>query len=200
MKTPLVCLMVGLLVGATSRSGAQALEAAFLGYGPSLATQGVVDGDFAVGGPAGELLFDGFSGFSVDPFQALQLSEAVVFTIQDAATLAEIGAVQRIVGGYGASGRTGLDAAGAQWAIWEAVFDGTTDPTFLTGSVRLQDPDSAVAQRALDYLANLAGLPEARVLYLTSPTRQDLIAAVPEPAAVVLAAGALGWLGLRRRR
>lgn len=204
MKTPLAWLAAGLLAGMSLHAGAQTLgvtlEATLLDFGPNLPVKGVIDKDYGLDGPNGEWRFDKFDAFCVDPFQILVFNEAVVYTIQDPATLAEVGAVQRILGGYYATPMSNLDAAGAQWAIWEAIFDGTSNPTFAAGSVRLNEPTSAVAQRALDYLTNLATLPEVEVLYLTSPTRQDMITVVPEPAAGVLAAGGLLLVGLRRRR
>jgi hypothetical protein len=204
MKTPLACLVAGLVVGAALDAGAQTLDpptlqTKWLGYGPAIFTTGVVNGDYQISEPTGQLDFDSFVGFCVDPFAPLIVAETVVYKVQDPATLTEVGAVQRILGGYYASGRNSLDAAGAQWAIWEAIFDGTTDPTFESGLVRLQDPGSAVAVRALDYLNDLASLPAVPMLYLTNPTRQDVIT-VPEPGPAAALGCALALILLRRRR
>jgi hypothetical protein len=107
------------------------------------------------------------------------------------------------MGGYLASSKTALDAAGAQWAIWEIIGDGINSPSLSSGSIRLADSGNtaiAVANRAQDYLNNLSSFPSATFIYGTNPTRQDIVFMVPETSGALL--GALGALSLlvRRRR
>jgi len=149
---------------------------------------------------SGLMNFDKGTGFCVDPDQRIYSGETILYTFQDPATLTEVGPISRIVGGYYASPQTALDAAGAQWAIWEVLKDGTSAPSFATGLTRLAAPTSAVATRALQYIANLSNLPAVPLYYVTSPCTQDMVAMVPEPAAALLGAfGTLLLLGRRRR-
>ena len=199
MKTKLVSLLGGLLASLAMACHGQTLEAVYLNSNPSQTVSGSFNGGASYTSYVSGLMnFDKFQAFCVDPDQRIYTNEAVIYTIQNPATLTEEGAISRIVGGYYASAQTSLDAAGAQWAIWEVLKDGSHSPSFSSGLDRLQNPSSSVATRAMDYLNHLSTLPAAPLMYLTSATRQDMITMVPEPAATLL--GGLGTLLLFRRR
>jgi hypothetical protein len=204
MKTKLASLIVGLLAGFGVACHGQTLEVQFLGVNPSLIVSGSFNSGTSYNGySSGVSNFNLGSAFCVDPYQTIHNGEWIIYTLQDPNTLTSVGAVSHIVGGYYASAQTPLDAAGAQWAIWEAVVDGTNSTSFSSGQVRLQNPNSSVATRALDYLNNWSTLPAANLIYAVSPTRQDMVALgspVPEPASALLAAAGLATLTIRRRR
>lgn len=201
MKTKLASLIVGLLASLGMVSHGQTLEAKFLGVSPSITVSGSFNGGASYGSyQSGLFNFDLGSAFCVDPYQTITNGETIVYTLQDPATLTAVAAVSRIVGGYFASAQTALDAAGAQWAIWESIVDGAASASFAAGTVRLQTPNSSVGLRAMDYLNNLASLPVAPILYATNPTRQDMVSLVPEPSAILLGLVGAVSLVIRRRR
>jgi len=193
--------VAGFLAGLSVRADGQSVDAVYLGPGPALTEQGVVEGDLRIDEPAGVQNFDVFLGFSVDPAQSLVTGETVVYAVQDPSNLEDLGVIRRIVGGYYyQTTHTPVDACGAQWAIWEVLGDGPDNPSFSDGMVRLFDPDSEVALRAMAYLDNLADFPSAELRYFTNATRQDMVAMVPETRVFALLGWFGGWLVVWRRR
>ena len=182
---------------------AQSVDATFINVSPFTPVIGSTDGAGTFRTlNSGLANFDLGPSFCVDPAQVLNAGEKVTFLIQPNNLLPNYEAISRIFGGYNASAMTGLDAAGAQWAIWEALEDGISSPSFSSGTVQIQNAgSSAVASRALDYLNNLGSLPAIDLVYATNPIRQDMVfVAVPEASGLAL--GALGGVLLmfRRRR
>jgi len=201
MKSKLLGLLGGLLAVLALPLGAQTLEATYLGINNGIVGFGTLDGGPLADTGSGEHDFDLFSGFCSDPYDGLTNGESVVYTIQDPGTLGEIGAIQRILDGYyNHSAQNALDAAGAQWAIWEVIQDGAGSPSFTSGLVQLGSSSANIATRALDYFSALSSYQPLPVTLLVSESRQDMIIVVPEPAAAALAATTLGLLALRRRR
>ena len=201
MKTKLLCLLSGLLAVLAMPLGAQTLKATYIGINPGLTAVGTLNGGSFVKLRSGEIDFDVFSGFCTDPNQGITQGETIIYTIQDPITLNGLGTVQRVLDGYyNHSAQTALDAAGAQWAIWETITDGPSSPSFDVGLVQLGSDSINIELRALDYFANLGNYQPLEVMNLVSSTRQDMITPVPEPAAASLIAATLGLLFLRRRR
>ncbi|MBN8459310.1 MAG: hypothetical protein J0M04_15885 [Verrucomicrobia bacterium] len=202
MKTKAIARIAGILVCCSMAASAQSLDAVFYNVNPTVS----VTGSFNGGGSyttlnSGVMNFDYADAFCVDPNQTIHSGETVHYTIQPTSALPNSASIAKVVGGYLASGQTALDAAGAQWAIWEIMGDGVSSPSFSSGSVRIQNSlSSNVATRGLQYLNNLSSLPTANIQFATSPTRQDMVFMVPEVSGAVL--GALGGLALllRRRR
>lgn len=200
MKLRLLGLLGGLLVVLVLPLGAQTLEATYYGINNGMPGFGTLTGGPFADTGSGEHDFDLFSGFCTDPLQGITNGETIVYTIQDPQTLNEIGTVQRILDGYyNYSNLSPLDAAGAQWAIWEVTQDGATNPSFDNGLVQLGISSMDIANRALDYLNNVSNYQPLPVTYLVSETRQDMII-VPEPDAASLIIATLGLLVLHRRR
>lgn len=184
-------------------AAAQSVDAIFINSSPVLSVPGSFDGGGSFANQVSGLSnFDIGPAFCVDPDQRINAGEVVHYVIQPDTALPNYDAISRIFGGYNASSMTNLDAAGAQWAIWEVVKDGITAPSFSSGLIQIQNAGgSAVATRAMDYLSNLGSLPAIDLVYVTSSTRQDMVfVAVPEAGVAVL--GALGGVLLmfRRRR
>jgi hypothetical protein len=201
MKTKLLSLFCGLLAVLVTPLCAQNLVATHIGIDPGLMATGTITGSQYTTIRTGENDFDVFSGFCTDPTQGLNIGETIVYTIQDPITLNNLGTVQRVLDGYyNHSAQTNLDAAGAQWAIWEAIEDGVTAPSFDVGLVQLDSSSMDIETRALDYLNNLANYQPMEVFHMVSDVRQDIITPVPEPATTSLIVGLLGLLALRRRR
>lgn len=203
MKTKAIARIAGVLACLSLSAAAQSVNATFFNVNPALS----VVGTFDAGGTfrtlnSGIMNFDIGEAFCADPDQTIISGETVHYTIQPNSALPNSSTIAKIFGGYLASGQTTLDAAGAQWAIWEVLKDGVGSPSFSAGSVRIQNAGtSAVATRAMTYLNNLGTLPSATLVYATSPTRQDMVfTAVPEVSGLTL--GALGGtlLLFRRRR
>ncbi len=201
MKSKLLSLFSGLLVVLALPLGAQTLEATYLGINPGIVSLGTLSGDPVTEIEAGLRQFDKFTAFCTDPFGPITYGETTVYEIQNPINLKGLGTIQRILDGfYNHSAQTALDAAGAQWAIWEAIQDDAGSPSFDVGLAQLDSSASDVATRALDYYAALPSYRKLPVQHLVHPDRQDMIIVVPEPAAASLLAATLGLLCLRRRR
>jgi len=128
---------------------------------------------------------------------------SVRYTIQPNTALPNYSTIAKIFGGYfQGSLQTPVDAAAAQWAIWEVLQDGVASPSFASGGVQIQDAaNSAVAARAMEYLNNLGSLPAIEVIYATNATRQDqLFVTIPEVSGLALGAVGSALLLVRRRR
>lgn len=203
MKTKAIARIAGVLVCTSLAVSAQSVDATFINVNPG----STVAGSFNGGGSwvtlnSGIMNFDIGDAFCADPTQTIYAGETVHYTIQPNTALPNSASIAKVVGGYLASGQTALDAAGAQWAIWEIMGDGVSNPSFSSGSVRIQNSwSSNVAARGMDYLCNLSKLPTANIIYATNTNRQDMVfTSVPEVSGSVL--GALGGIALlfRRRR
>lgn len=181
---------------------AQSLDAVFYNVNPTVSVTGSFNGGSSYTTlNSGLMNFDYADAFCADPTQTIYAGETVHYTIQPTSALPNSVSIAKVVGGYLASGQTALDAAGAQWAIWEIIGDGVSSPSFATGSVRIQNSwSSNVAARGMQYLNNLSTLPTANIIYATNAKRQDMVFMVPEVSGALL--GALGGMALlfRRRR
>jgi hypothetical protein len=205
-NTKLLLCVAGIAAAlASAHSNAQNLTATFLTESPAQSVLGTLplEGNTYTYYNSGVAHFNRFDAFCVDPYQSIYYNETVVYNVQNPSTLANSGTISRLVGGYLASDRTSLDAAAAQWAIWEVVADGVNSPSLSTGLVKIAPSDAAVAAKAESFLANVNSYTPAHITYLTSATRQDMITictCVPEPGTALLSAfGALGLLVRRRR-
>jgi len=183
---------------------AQTLNVTLTAVNPSQTASGSFNGGSTYANyRAGVLVFDISDAFCSDPNQPISLNETVIYSIRPMSALPNSSSISKVMGGYLASSKTALDAAGAQWAIWEIIGDGINSPSLSSGSIRLAGSGNtaiAVANRAQDYLNNLSSFPSATFIYGTNPTRQDMVFMVPETSGALL--GALGALSLlvRRRR
>jgi len=112
--------------------------------------------------------------------------------------------VARIVSMYLHSIQTPLEAASAQWAIWEIMANEGNN--LAAGGVRINASQSSIVARGTAYLTQYNGYTPASVQFMESPTRQDMVAfdstsAIPEvtPNAALLFAIAISSLTYRRR-
>lgn len=204
--TKLLLCVAGIAAAlASAHSNAQTLTATFLTESPAQSVLGTlpVGGSTYTSYNSGICHFNFFDAFCVDPYKYIYYGETVTYNVQNPSTLANSGTISRLVGEYLASSRTSLDAAAAQWAIWEVVVNGTSTPTFSSGAVKIAPTDSAVAAEALTYLADAKNYAPAHITYLTNSTTQDMVSfctCVPEPTTAMLSAfGVLGLLVRRRR-
>jgi len=105
---------------------------------------------------------------------------------------------------YSPAVTTGNQAAGLGVAIWEVLFESSAnafDP--LGGEFRISD-NTAVGSIAAGYLSTLPPTgtytPSADLVVLDSRCKQDMLIAIPEPAAAMLIVlGSLGLLGRRKQ-
>lgn len=204
MNTKAIIRIAGALVCSVIALQAQTLNVTLDQVSPSQAASGSFDGGSTYANyRAGVLVFNFSEAFCAEPTQAISIGETVNYTILPMSALPNSSSIAKVVGGYLASGKSALDAAGAQWAIWEIIGDGINAPSLSSGSIRLSTSGNSainVANRAQDYLDNLSSFPAATFLYGTNATRQDMVFMVPETSSALL--GALGALSLlvRRRR
>jgi len=205
MKTTklLICTVAVAAAVAATKAQSQTLTATLNGISPGLAVNATLDnGSFFQDYPSGVMDFAEFDAFCVEPLQSLSFGETLVYQIQSPLSLASHDSIARLVGGYLASSRSGLDAAAVQWAIWEINAETLSSASLLDGNVRITTPISRdTALLANQYLANLSSYTPVALTYLTNETRQDVVTweVVPEPATAGLAALS-GLLLLRRRR
>src|SRR5690606_9529949 len=95
---------------------------------PGLSVNGTFDGSHYQDWISGVASFDFFDAFCVDPYERIDYNETLVYQIQDPSSLNNYESISRLIGGYLGSSRSNEDAAAVQWAIWELVVDGNTDP------------------------------------------------------------------------
>ncbi len=161
---------------------------------------------------AGVLNFDFGDAFCVEPQQPV--SGTVVYDIQPTGSLTNLTSISKVIGAYLQSSQSNLEAAGAQWAIWEIVGDGIISPSLKSGNIQIYfrprgavSVDSFEIEKAAQQYLNLSQLPStpsASLLYVTNPTNQNMVfmiqepSSVPEPSSALL--GALGLTSLLVRR
>jgi hypothetical protein len=209
MKTKHLLCAVGAAAALMLQSAhSQTLTVDFVEINPNVAVNGAFYGTGSFTEIAsGIVKFETFDAFCAEPFQSLADGISVVYDIQDPATLTNSGTVASLIGGYLASGRTNLDAAAVQWAIWEVVAE--TSGTFslssgniLIGANTAGSPNSSdVAALASQYLANVGSYTPANLTYLTNSTYQNVVTwqVIPEPSTVGLL-GLSALVLIRRRR
>lgn len=189
-------------------ANAQTINTTFIQSNPSE----LVNGTFSGAGSesvkiSGVLNFSNldFRAFCAEPLQTINPNQNVDYSIASLSLLNNATSVAKVITAFNASSQTSVDAAGAQWAIWELV--GETSSTFDINSgaisiVSADATDTLVRDRAADYLANFNNFSASSITFLTNSTIQDMVTwdAVPEPSSAMLAL--LGGLGLvaRRRR
>lgn len=159
----------------------------------------MLDGDNVHRIRSGVMQFEDFEAFCIDPYQGVVYNQPVTYDVELTFSTADVSeAIAHLVGGYYVSGRSNLEAAATQWAIWEVIVDGTRNPSLTTGDARVfSEATRDLGQR---YLDNLDKLPKADVMFLTHSEYQDVVTLVPEPSSVsLLGLGVAGFL-LRRRR
>ncbi|BCU79815.1 PEP-CTERM sorting domain-containing protein [Luteolibacter sp. LG18] len=201
MKTKLLLGVAAIAAAVLSgRSHAQTLQAHLIDASPQILVSVTFDGNpsHAEAQNAGQLNFDFGPAFCVEPLAGLSYGETLVYDIQSPQSLAQYDTISRLVGGYLASGKTDIDAAAVQAAIWEVVMG--DNGNLSTGNVKLLD-SPAVVTAANNYLANVATYTPVTLTYLTNNTRQDVVtwSTVPEPSSVLLL-GLASLTVLRRKR
>lgn len=206
MKTTkfLICAISIVAAIAAARANAQSLPAQLIDISPGASVNGTFNNGLSVVDLySGEMRFQEFNAFCVEPQQGISYGESLVYQVQDAALLQNSAQIAKLIGAYLASSRTGQDAAAVQWAIWEmATETASGSPSLLDGNVRINVPASeAIATLGNQYLANINNFSPASISYLTSGTRQDVVTwnLVPEPGSLMLA-GFSAMLVFRRRR
>lgn len=199
MKMTRICGITVLTALATaSPILGQTLTDTFISVDPGVSAKGTFDGTNFRFINSGIVQFSGFEAFCIDPLQGVSVGEAITYDVTfDYSTPEVSSAISKLAGGYYSSGQSDLDAAAVQWAIWEVLLDGP-DGSLFTGNSQLMDLEVAVL--ANDFLAQLPDLPVTDVIFLTNPTRQDMMTtSIPEPASLSLVA-ITSLLLLRRRR
>ncbi len=205
MKTTklLICAISIVAAIAAARASAQSLPAQLIDISPGASVNGTFNnGVSIVDLYSGEMRFQEFNAFCVEPAQGISYGESLVYQVQDAALLQNSTQIAKLIGGYLASARTGQDAAAVQWAIWEMTTESSASPSLLDGNVRITVPASEpIATLGNQYLANIDTFSPASISYLTNGTRQDVVTwnLIPEPGSLMLA-GFSAVLVFRRRR
>lgn len=199
MKLNCICGIAALTaLAAASPISGQTLTDTFISIEPGVSAKGTFDGTNFRFVNSGIVQFTGFEAFCIEPLQGISVGEEVTYDIAYDYSTPEIsGAIAKLTGGYYASGQSDLEAAAAQWAIWELLLDGPAGSLF-TGKAQLMDLEVAVL--ANEFLAQLPNLPVTDVMFLTHPTRQDIVTTIPEPASLGLLAASCLLLPRRRRR
>lgn len=210
----IVKIAVGLVCSSIALHASTTVTVTFDSVSPGMTISGSFTG---AGGfanrSAGVINFDFGDAFCVEPMQPV--SGTVVYDIQPTGSLTNLTSISKVIGAYLQSSQSNLEAAGAQWAIWEIARDGTSNPSFRGGNTQIffrprgtQPVNSeALEAKALQYLSasQLSSTPSASLLYVTNPTSQDMVfmvsepSAVPEPSSALLGALGLTSLLIRRR-
>jgi hypothetical protein len=186
----------------------QQVTATFSTVNPYLAIQGTHDGGATtLTYASGVMVFSGFSAFCDDVSQSIEYNDTVHYQVVSASSVSHSDLYARIISLYLASDRSALEASAAQWAIWETLTDGEINPSFSTGLTRITDSSASnVIAKAMTYLSRAPSQSAANVTFLSSPTKQDMIAfnlnfnaiVIPEPHVSI--AAVLGLLPMLRRR
>jgi hypothetical protein len=187
----------------TAMAQSQTLTATLIEIRPGMSVTGTWDDSSTPPNyPAGLMKFTDFDAFCVEREQDISYGETLVYQIQSPTSLANYDSISRLMGGYLASGRTDLEAAAFQWAIWEITNETTLPRNLLDGNVRISTSVSEdVAILGNNYLSSLPTYTPVAFTYLTNVDRQNVVAfgVIPEPGSVGLAALS-GLLLFRRRR
>lgn len=190
MKTLL--LLATLICGANAAT----LTATLDKLDPMTTSQGTFTGGQNVATYAGALEFSSptigsFTAFCSDPLQQIGLGETLTYNVSHTVPLS----VAQVFSAYLDSTLTDLDAQAAQWAIWELLLD--SNQNLSNGNVKVAS--GAVRDAAYRYLNTYTNYaPAEGIVMLTNPTRQDMVAVIPEPGAALL--GSIGFIILLRRR
>ncbi len=195
------CLAVlAIAVSSAGQLSAQSVTASLNSISPALTVNGMFDGINSRSVKSGLMQFDEFDAFCIDPYQGVVFNQPVTYQSSLTFSTPDVAkAISKLVGGYySVSGQTAQDAAAIQWAIWEVVVDGTSNPSLSSGNARVFD--AATAELGQKYLTNIDRLPVANVRFLTNSQYQDVVTIVPEPSSTaLLGLGVVGFL-LRRKR
>jgi hypothetical protein len=198
--------IVGALICSTTALPAQTLNVSLTSVTPSETISGSFTGAGGFANRiAGVLDFDYADAFCVEPLQSV--SGVVVYDVQSYNLLPNADSIARVLGAYQGSSKTSLEAASAQWAIWEIVGDGISNRSFRTGNTQIFfDRRTGVLRdnierRALEYfdLSQLLSTPAASFVYATHPTSQNVVFMIPEPSSALLGVLSLSALLIRRR-
>ena len=120
----------------------------------------------------GQLKFDKFSSFCIDPLREVYFGQTLTYNIQSAQGLTGADTIARIVSEYDASNQTPFDAVATQWAIWKIIQDGTNS-SFSLGNVQV--PDSATASAAQSYINNAHKYSPAEIVIYHNDKYQDQV-------------------------
>ncbi len=199
--------IVGALICSTFALTAQTLNVSLTSVTPSETISGSFTGAGGFANRlAGVLVFDYADAFCVEPLQSV--SGVVTYDVQSYNSLPNADSIARVLGAYLGSSKTSLEAASAQWAIWEIVGDGIGSRSFRNGNTQIFFDRrtgvlrESIERRALEYydLSQLLSTPAASFVYATNPTSQNVVFMIPEPSSSLLGVSSLAALLLRRRR
>lgn len=148
-----------------------------------------------------------FEAFCVEPTAVISNGQNVVYASTDLNSLTNAKAVGQIVSAFLSSTQTSVQAAGAQWAIWEVTSEKSAAFNLTSGTVRINSADAVdtqVLNAAKGFLATYQNFNATDLRYLTSGVTQNQVtwlnvSAVPEPSTALLF-GLSGLTVLRRRR
>lgn len=189
-------------------ASAQTITTTFTSSDPREIVNGTFDGGTTVNDKvSGVLNFNNvdFVAFCAEPLQNITPGQTIDYTVSPLTDLTNVTSVAKVITAFRASSMDNIQAAGAQWAIWELV--GETAGAFDTdsGTIAITSPfidtvDAQVRDAAKNYLVTFDNFAASDVTFLTNPTVQNMITwtAVPEPSSALLSG--LGVLALIRRR
>lgn len=98
-----------------------------------------------------------------------------------------------------AGANTADKAAALQVAVWEALYDGGSAPSFTSGNFCLNGASSSFKSLAASYYSAISKSGNALYLKTTTNTGQSQLTVVPEPAALAALAIGAGLL-IRRKK
>lgn len=113
---------------------------------------------------------------------------------------ANVALAGRIVAANFASATSNEQAAALQLAVWEALYDGASTPSFGGGNFCTNGSTHNYDNLATQYYLNCPTNGEALYYKTTGNTGQSQLGVVPEPAALTALLAGMGVLAMRRKR
>ncbi|MEJ6561347.1 MAG: PEP-CTERM sorting domain-containing protein [Akkermansiaceae bacterium] len=189
----------------SSAASAQSITSTLTSVSPSESVRGTFDNGTVINDKnSGLLNFSNadFEAFCAEPFQFINVGEAITYQVAPATSYANADAVSKVITAFKSSSMDLIQATGAQWAIWELVAEsaGSYDITIAIDTPFADSVDGVVSTAAQKYLDNYSSFASTDVTFLTNSTRQDMVtwSSVLEPSSALLCG--FGLLALARRR